>query len=46
MIRKMVMTNIPLNKDNIDKILIRLRDKNSEIRATLLRRLVTENVRL
>ena len=42
----MVMTNIPLNQKNIDKILIRLRDKNSEIRATLLRRLVTENVRL
>jgi hypothetical protein len=42
----MVMTNIRLHQGNIDRILIRLRDKNSEIRATLLRRLLTENYRL
>lgn len=42
----MVMTNIPITKGNVDKLLLRLRDKNAEIRATLLRRLLTENYRL
>jgi hypothetical protein len=46
MIRKMVMTNIPIYPGNIDQILVRLRDKNPEIRATLLRRLLGENYKL
>lgn len=46
MIRKMVMTNIPIYPGNIDRILVRLRDKNPEIKATLLRRLLGENYKL
>ncbi len=40
------MSNIPISSGNIDRILIRLRDKNPEIRATLLRRMVGEGYRL
>ena len=42
----MVMSNIPICSGNIDRILIRLRDKNPEIRATLLRRMVGEGYKL
>ena len=42
----MVMTNIPLTMFNIDKILIRLRDRSSEIRAILLRRLLSDKFSL
>lgn len=42
LIRKMVMTNIPLTMSNIDKILTRLRDKSPDIRAILLRRLLSD----
>lgn len=39
-IRKMAMTNIWVNKDNLDKVLIRLRDKCTDIRGIILRKLV------
>ena len=42
----MVMTNITLTESNIDRVLVRLRDKNSEIRAILLRRLVSDKFQL
>ena len=29
MLRKMVITNIPIHPNSIDKLLVRLRDKNS-----------------
>jgi hypothetical protein len=38
-IRKMAITNLALTPNNIDKVLIRLRDKSSEIRSIVLRKL-------
>jgi hypothetical protein len=39
-IRKMAMTNICINRDNLDRILLRLRDKCTDIRGIILRRLI------
>lgn len=38
-IRKMVITNLTITKQNLDSILIRLRDKNPEIRSIVIKKL-------
>jgi hypothetical protein len=38
----MAITNISINKTNLDRILIRLRDKSSDIRSIILRKLTGE----
>ena len=41
-IRKMAMTNICITPDNLDRVLLRLRDKCTDIRGIILRRLIGE----
>lgn len=36
------MTNIWINRENLDRILLRLRDKCTDIRAIILRKLIGE----
>lgn len=45
-IRKMAITNLWINKNNLDRVLIRLRDKQTEIRTIVLRKLVSEKFSL
>lgn len=39
-IRKMSITNVWITKENLDKVLLRLRDKCTDIRSIVLRKLV------
>ena len=39
-IRKMAITNLWINRDNLDRVLVRLRDKCSDIRTIILKKLV------
>jgi hypothetical protein len=39
-IRRMTMTNIWISRDNLDQVLVRLRDRNVDIRSTILKKLV------
>ena len=45
-IRKMVITNITITKSNLDSVLIRLRDKNPEIRSIIVKKLQGEHFSL
>lgn len=45
-IRKMAVTNLPLSRENMGKMLIRLRDKAVEIRSIILRKLTAEKFSL
>lgn len=36
----MAMTNMLLTADNMDKVLIRLRDKSSDIKTIIIRKLI------
>ncbi len=45
-IRKMAITNVWVSKENLDKVLLRLRDKCSDIRSIVLRKLVGEKYSL
>lgn len=40
-IRKLVITNLSISKENLEDILIRLRDKNPEIRSIVAKKLQT-----
>jgi hypothetical protein len=45
-IRKMAITNLWINKNNLDRVLVRLRDKWTEIRTIVLRKLIGEKLSL
>lgn len=45
-IRKMAITNMALNPINLDKVLTRLRDKSSDIRSIVLRKMTGEKFKL
>lgn len=45
-IRKMAITNLWINKNNLDRVLVRLRDKWTDIRTIVLRKLVGEKLSL
>lgn len=42
----MAITNVWVSKENLDKVLLRLRDKCSDIRSIVLRKLVGEKYSL
>ncbi len=39
-IRRMAITNLWINKNNLDRVLVRLRDKCPDIRSIILRKLL------
>ena len=42
----MAITNLWIKKDNLDRVLLRLRDKCNEIRSITLRKLIGEKYKL
>ncbi len=45
-IRKLSITNIYLNHKNLDKVILRLRDKSADIRSIVLKKLIGEKYKL
>lgn len=42
----MAVTNLPLARRNLDRVILRLRDKSAEVRSIVLRKLTGERYKL